>query len=267
MNGISSISGYASYAYAQGISGTQRHGGGDPFNKVDSDGSGGVSQSELDAFVVNISSASGTTISTDDAISTYDTDGDSELSSTELKSFMDANRPEQPPMGMMGMPGMQGGGPKNPEEVFSEADTDGSGTLSQTELEALAEQISQDTGTTIDTTDAISTYDTDSDGELSSTELKSFMDANRPEQPPMGMMGMPGSQDTSSSDDLFSSITDDAISTYDTDGDGKLSSTELKSFFENSASKLASDFILKALSAYTMGGYGSDTTSSMSLEA
>jgi Ca2+-binding EF-hand superfamily protein len=267
MSSISGISGYMSYACTQGMASSQRQkGGGDLFSKIDTDGSGKVSKTELQDFTKKMSQATSTTVSTDDSLDTYDKDGDGELSSTELKCYLDANRPKQPPMDMMGM-GMMGMPPgPSPEEKFSEADADQSGGLSQTELDALLSGISQAAGTTIDTTDAIASYDSDNDGELSSDEVKDFLDASGLTPPPPPQIGLNGTGEDTSSDDLFSSLTDDAISTYDSDGDGSLSSTELKSFLTNNLTKLSSDYIIKALSAYA-STYGSEASSSVSLDA
>jgi Ca2+-binding EF-hand superfamily protein len=267
MSGISGISGYSGYSYTQSIMGApNRRGKDDLFDKVDTDSSGGISKTELDALAAKISEGSGTTISTGDAISTYDTNGDGELSSSELKSFMDANRPAETPMdmaGMMGMSmqgmGMMGRGP-SPEEMFGSMDSDGSGGLSQAELDALASQISEDLGTTLDTTDAIAAYDADGDGELGMEEVQSFLDASgvKPSGPPPM-----GQKDGSSSEDLLQGITDNAISTYDEDGNGELSSTELLNLLKGSAaSTYSADYIIRALTSYT---YGS-TDSSLSLE-
>lgn len=187
----------------------------DMFKKVDTDGSGGVSQSELDTLATKLSSMTGTTIDTSDAMSTYDTDGNGELSDDELKSFMQATMPA--PMGMQG-----------PPNLFSDADTDGSGGISESELETLASTLSSATGRTLDTTDAISTYDTDGDGELSDDELKSFLDASGIMPPPPPQMGMNGT-----SDEDTTTSADSVISIYDTNGDGVLSSTELQAYLDS----------------------------------
>ena len=60
------------------------------FKKLDSDGSGGLNQSELDIMAKNISSMTGQTIDTKNAISTYDANGDSQLDKTEMDTMMKA---------------------------------------------------------------------------------------------------------------------------------------------------------------------------------
>jgi Ca2+-binding EF-hand superfamily protein len=270
MSGISGISSYMNSSWTQAMTSHQgNRGKEDLFRKIDTDASGTVSKTELEAFTTKMSQKTGTTVSTTDAITTYDKDGDGELSGTELRGFLDANRPSQPPMGMMGMGGMgmmsmgMPPGP-SPEQKFSEADADSSGGLSATELDTLVSDISKATGAEIDTTDAITAYDSDGDGELSSDEVQSFLDASGvTPPPPPPMMGMNGSD---SIDSLISSVSDDAITGYDSDGDGKLSGTELKSFLTANIPKLASDYVMRALAAYA-GTSGSETSSSMSIDA
>ena len=60
------------------------------FKKLDSDGSGGLNQSELDVMTKNISSMTGQTIDTKNAISTYDANGDGQLDKTEMDTMMKA---------------------------------------------------------------------------------------------------------------------------------------------------------------------------------
>jgi len=183
MNGISSCSSYMSCLQSQGMQ--QQRGPAGMFDKVDADKSGGISQTELETFAEKISGKTGTTIDTEDALSTYDADESGELSGDELRAFLDASGfqpPQRQGMGGMGMPP----GPP-PAGMFSDADSDESGGISQTELETLAGNISDKTGTTIDTEDALSVYDTNGDGELSGEELRNFMEASGV-QPPRGFM-------------------------------------------------------------------------------
>lgn len=58
------------------------------FKKLDSDGSGGLNKTELDAWAKDFSAMTGQTIDTDNAISTYDADGEGALSTTEMDTMM-----------------------------------------------------------------------------------------------------------------------------------------------------------------------------------
>ena len=179
INGIDSYGSYMSYQHSIGMQQSRDPSG--MFTKVDTDESGGISQTELETFAEEISGITGETIDTEDAISTYDTDGDGELSSEELRAFLDASG-LQPPQ-RQGMPQ----GPPPAGGMFSDADSDESGGISQTELETLAETLYERSGETVATEDAVATYDIDGDGELSSEELQAFLDASGL-QPPKGFM-------------------------------------------------------------------------------
>jgi len=74
---ISGISGN-SMMYLQQAQSMQK----DLFIAVDSDGSGGLSQSELDTWSKNMSSETGQTVDTSKAISSFDKDGDGALELT-----------------------------------------------------------------------------------------------------------------------------------------------------------------------------------------
>jgi Ca2+-binding EF-hand superfamily protein len=211
----------------------QKQGPPDLFNALDEDGSGGINQSELDTWAKTMSDVTGQSIDTTQAITTYDTDGDGALSSTELKSFLDST------------------GIKPPEDhspdLFNALDSDGSGGISQSELDTWAKDMSGVTGKTIDTSKAISTYDADGDGVLNSTELKSYLDSTGI-KPPAGDhhhdQHITGTGSTSS---------DTVISGYDTNGDGVLSGSELQKFLDDigqSSSPDDSTIVQQALSAY-----------------
>ncbi len=190
----------------------------DLFTTTDTDSSGGISESELETLAEQLSALSDSSGDTEDALSTYDTDGDGELSGEELKSFLDATM--QSATGMMGGQGSSG--------FFNEVDADGSGGISEEELTALASNISEQTGQTLDTSEALTNYDSNEDGELNDTELKSFMDASgiKPPPPPQsaGISGT-GSEEESTAESILSS--------YDTDSDGALSISELQSYLDS----------------------------------
>jgi Ca2+-binding EF-hand superfamily protein len=239
VNGIGSSSSYANYLQPQAM--RSRPDPADMFKKLDADGSGGISESELETLAQKISKDTGQTIDTKKAISTYDADGNGELSSEEMSAFMQATM--QQGMGMMGMPG----GPGKGGDLFTALDSDGSGGVSQSELDTWATNMSSETGKTLDTSKAISTYDKDGNGELSSTELNSFLDASGIKPP----HGTKPSHDTSST-----TTANSVLSKYDTNGDGVLSASELQAYLDDisstdsSSSSSLNSIVAKALSAY-----------------
>jgi len=150
----------------------------------------------------------------------------------------------------------------DPAGMFNKVDGDGSGGISQSELETFAQNISNKTGNSIDTADAVSTYDTDGNGELNEDELKFFMEASGvkpppPPPPPSGGAGMMGGVD--SDDESSTASADSVISAYDTNGDGVLSSDELQGYLDDNDTASFKTLVQQAMSAYAMnfGGGGS----------
>jgi Ca2+-binding EF-hand superfamily protein len=251
VNGIGSNFSYLNYSQTSAVK--SRPDPAEMFSKVDTDGSGGISQTELESLVTNMSNKTGKNVDATGAVSTYDTDGSDELSQDELKSFMEATMP--PPGGVKRM----GGGHAH-EDPFSAIDADSSGGVSQSELETFLADFSSKTGQGVDSTDAVSTYDTDRSGELSKDELKSFMDASdiAPPPPPPGGPGM--MKDADNSGTSSTKRADSVISAYDTNSDGMLSSDELQGYLdetETNSSSLMISLIKQAISAYSSNSAGS----------
>jgi Ca2+-binding EF-hand superfamily protein len=245
VNGIGSYNSYQNYLQPQAM--RTPHDPAEMFKKVDTDGSGGISQSELDAMAEGMSSRTGQTIDTSTALSTYDTDGNGELSSEEMEAFMKSTMQQG-----VGHPGMHGG-PGGPGDLSKALDTDGSGGVSQAELEEWAKDMTEETGNTLNTTDAVSTYDIDGDGELSSSELSSFLDASGISGP--GMAGMapppPPPAESPDTDSSTSSSVSGVMSKYDTNGDGVLSASELQAYLDDQSKSSGNNLFAKALSAYS----------------
>ncbi|WP_028582623.1 EF-hand domain-containing protein [Desulfogranum japonicum] len=171
------------------------------FAELDTDENGGLDATEIVSLTKEILSITGTEIDATDAISTYDTDGDESLSTSEVDVMMQelmlnanpvaqqsglfqqainsyqSNQSTDPlskilnEMAARPMPKP----PPSPEETFAELDTDNSETLSEAELGEFVDEIASMTGETMEVADVIETYDTDGDSELNQDELDTMM--------------------------------------------------------------------------------------------
>jgi Ca2+-binding EF-hand superfamily protein len=146
-------------------------------------------------------------------------------------------------------------GKQGPPDLFKALDEDGSGGIDQSELDTWAKNMSGETGTTIDTTKAISTYDSDGDGVLSTTELGSFLDSTGIKPPAGGPPPGPPPSGSGTADGASGASADTVLSAYDTNGDGVLSSSELQKYLDDTSKKNSTDdsgLVEQALSAYLM---------------
>jgi len=196
----------------------------DFFKKVDSDGSGGISQAELKTLADNLQKINGKTLDvSDEEFSTYDSDGDGALSSDELKSLLEKSG-FGPPAGGQGM-----APPPPPQEQATASYTENTGddTVSALikSLQSLIEELSsKDEGVDSSSTDGVGAakaqrpdpkeffdkVDSDGSGDISQSELASLAGEMK------NRTGI--SIDTNA----------EAFSAYDVDGDGVLSQDELK---------------------------------------
>ena len=165
-------------AFAQSRSegaGSTGQAGDDLFGKVDTDGDGGVSQTELQALLEKMSggTASQTGVDSDELFSQLDADGDGSLSQAEF----DAGRPSGGPAGgaVGGMPPPPPGGPGGPGSTsassgttYDPLDTNEDGVVSASEQAAGAAQADAITA-------LFKTIDTDGDSSISSDEAQSFI--------------------------------------------------------------------------------------------
>lgn len=172
------------------------------FSKLDSDGSGGLSSTELQSFVdamsrdtrgallatqeASGSSAAATTGA--DMLSAMDADGDGSVSESELDTHMKANGPQGGPPPP---PGEAAAGTDAASDLFGAIDADGSGSVSEGELSDFLAAMKSDGTTSSDetasTSEASETFDaidTDQDGSISQAELAAYMKTQAASAPP-----------------------------------------------------------------------------------
>ncbi len=197
------------------------------FAKVDTDGSGGVDQTELDSMLSKISEKTGASVGDAKELFTQmDSNSDGSLSSDELDTGMQALMPPPPSTMEFAQSRGMGGSEDSQDDLFAKVDTDGDGSVSQDELKVLTDKIQEDTGQ--DLSEDFAKLDTDGDGSLSQTEFE----AGRPQPPegsqgaqgpggpggPRGPGGPGGAQGASSSDTTYDPL--------DTNQDGTVSEVE-----------------------------------------
>lgn len=156
------------------------------FAKVDTDGSGGVDQTELGTMLSNISEKTGTSLGDAKELFTQmDSNSDGSLSSDELDTGMKALMPPPPSTMEFAQSRGMGGSEGSQDDLFAKVDTDGDGSVSKDELQVLTDKIKSDTGQ--DVSQDFSKLDTDGDGKLTQAEFE----AGRP-QPPEGAQSAQG---------------------------------------------------------------------------
>lgn len=215
-----------------GMSGMFRPDPQDLFGKIDTDGSGGVSQAELQAFSEDMQEKTGNTLDASETTFTgYDSDGNGILSTEELDTLLQSGN------GGAGAQSQGMGPPLPPPDQAASAynsnlDHD---TLSSliSGLQGILDKLTSGNETTgsksaaasggtvsnlPDPQDFFDNVDSDGSGGISQSELESMAEK---------MANMGGSViDTS----------DEAFTSYDSDGSGSLSADELKVVMDSSAS-------------------------------
>nr|WP_315478602.1 EF-hand domain-containing protein [uncultured Rhodoferax sp.] len=197
------------------------------FAKVDTDGSGGVDQTELGSMLSKISAKTGASVGDAKELFTQmDSNSDGSLSSDELDAGMQTLMPPPPSTMEFAQSRGMGGSGGSQDDLFAKVDTDGDGSVSQDELQVLTDKIKEDTGQ--DVSQDFAKLDTDGDGQLSQTEFE----AGRPQPPeggqgaqgpggpggPRGPGGPGGAQGAASSDTTYDAL--------DTNQDGTVSEVE-----------------------------------------
>lgn len=148
----------------------------------------------------------------------------------------------------------------DPAEMFKKIDTDGDGGISRKELDAMAKEMANRTGNTLDTSEAITTYDTDGDSLLSQDEMGTMMMALRESMGPPPPPGSGTSPEQASAAYQANSGEDDSESMFnslDTNGDGVISQDELQAMFDKMAAQTGqSPDSKEAISSYDQDGDG-----------
>ena len=166
-------------------------------SKIDTDGSGGVSDTELQGLLDNVAKKTGVSSQTSaaDLVTRYDANGDGSLNADELGKTLRSVLPP-PPSTMAFAQSRSGEGSSSAtsatgqagDDLFGKVDSDGDGAVSKTELQALLEAMSGGTAnqTGVSGDDVFSQLDTDGDGNLTQAEF----DSGRPSGPGAGTDGM-----------------------------------------------------------------------------
>ena len=246
-------------------------------SKIDADGNGGVSDTELQGLLDDVAKKSGVSSQTSaaDLVKRYDSNGDGNLNADELGKTMQSVLP--PPPSTMAFAQSRGDSATGQagDDLFGKVDSDGDGAVSKTELQALLEAMSGGTASQagVSSDDVFSQLDADGDGGLTQAEF----DAGRPSgaageagggmqamggmpAPPGGPGGASASADSTTTYDALdtnkdgevslterlagstSSVEQDAITALfnaiDTDGDASISASESRTFIDQLTSQL-----------------------------
>lgn len=185
---ISSINGLNSnYSYSQTTSANSKN----LFNKLDEDGDGLLSGSELETFTSNLTEKTGESFSVSDLLSENDSDEDGSISESEF-SAMKPKKPAGPPPNMSGMSSMSfmnGSESEDEEEsglsidlteYFDSLDTNKDGIVDSDELEAYKSTLTQNSENE-SISEILNTLDTDANGSITKEEFNSIK-----KQPPEG---------------------------------------------------------------------------------
>ena len=212
-------------------------------SKIDTDGSGGVSDTELQGLLDDVAKKTGVSSQTSaaDLVKQYDANGDGSLNADELGKTLQSVLP--PPPSTMAFAQSRGGEGSSSatsatgqaaDDLFGKVDSDGDGAVSKTELQALLEAMSGGTAsqTGVSSDDVFSQLDADGDGSLTQAEF----DAGRPSGAAgeadgmQAMGGMPpppggprGAGGAGAASDSSSATSYDPL---DTNEDGKVSAAE-----------------------------------------
>jgi Ca2+-binding EF-hand superfamily protein len=182
MSSVSACGGYSAAMYSgmQGSRTTEAQRSQQLFQKLDVNGDNGIDASELKSLVEFIGQKTGTTSDAGALLTALDSDGNGNISSTELddnvQTLFDQLRGQ-----LMGAKVESGQKSPDPEQLFGKIDTDGDGRLSLSELKSFAAERAGGRGPGAE--DILARDDTDKDGSISKDEFNAAVQ-RAPKGPP-----------------------------------------------------------------------------------
>lgn len=148
--------------------------------KNDQDTDSQLNKAEMQAALANMPLPPSGAPSFEEMFKLTDTNGDNSISQDEFSSFLKSHRPPEPPSnGGISFSDMQ---EKLWQSLLTQTDTNGDSTVSQTEFNSLGSEASSISAK--DKTDMFSQIDTDKNGQITKGEFSSYLEANKPNEPP-----------------------------------------------------------------------------------
>jgi len=250
---VSSVSNVLSGSYASFSAARQA-----AFQKADADGTGGLSLEEFQALGPKDGKKVDGATSVQDLFNQIDTDGNGEVTQTELDAKAKADFASRLQQGgaLSGANLLQASASGSPDQDFlTKVDADGNGSISLDEFKAAKPADAQND---ISSEDIFNQLDSDGDGSVTLSELE----ANRPQGgPPPGPPPSGGQADSSSSNVLdsvasssgsggasSSSDDDETYDALDTNKDGFVSASEKAAGDATSSLKQATSELNKLVS-------------------
>lgn len=203
-------------------------------SKIDTDGNGGVSDTELQGLLDDVAQKTRVSSQTSaaDLVKQYDSNGDGNLNADELGKTMQSVLP--PPPSTMAFAQSRGDSDtatsQAGDDLFGKVDSDGDGAVSKTELQALPEAMSGGTASQagVSSDDVFSQLDADGDGSLTQAEFDAVRPSGAAGEAGGGMQAM-GGMPPPPGGPGGASASADSTTTYDaldTNEDGEVSLTE-----------------------------------------
>lgn len=149
--------------------------------KNDQDTDSQLNKAEMQAALANMPLPPSGAPSFEEMFKLTDTNGDNSISQDEFSSFLKSHRPPEPPSnGGISFSDMQ---EKLWQSLLTQTDTNGDSTVSQTEFNSLGSEASSSISAK-DKADVFKQIDTDKNGQITKGEFSSYLEANKPSDPP-----------------------------------------------------------------------------------